>query len=108
MLRAQVIGAVAGIEVGAGKYEFVTTGLTLTQVMSGVRHVAGRLDRYSTLRDLLASDAAQTTLARHLGAEFLLAPQLGMVMDAPLVTVADFAPGLLTAEKLAAIERELS
>ena len=108
ILSAQVEGDVAVIEVGAGAYEFVTSGLTLAQAMVGVHHVAGRLDRYSTLRDLLASDAAQTVLAHHLGAEFLQAPQLGMVMDAPLVTVADFAPGLLTVEKFAAIERDLS
>jgi hypothetical protein len=107
ILSAHVAGDVAIIEVGSGNYEFVTTGLNRAQAMAGVRHVAGRLDRYSTLRDLLANDAAQTVLTQQLGPAFLQAPDLRRVMDMPLVQVAGFAPQLLTPEKLDAIEAAL-
>ena len=92
---------------GSGKYEFVTTGLNLAQAISGVRHVAGRLDRYSTLRDLLSNNAAKTVLTQQLGPALLQAPDLRRVMDMPLVQVAGFAPQLLTPEKLDAIEAAL-
>lgn len=95
------------IEIGAGAYNFVTTSLTLSQAMANVKHIAGRLDRYSSLRDLLANDAAKDILTQHLGAEFLQAPQLFMVMDAPLVAAAHFAPTLLTEERLDAIDGAL-
>lgn len=88
------------IEVGAGVYDFVTTALTLPQTMANVNHVAGRLDRYSSLRDLLAHDAAKEVLTHYLGAEFLPAPPLFMVMDAPLSVAANFAPTVLTDERL--------
>jgi len=92
------------IAVGSGHYEFVTTGLNLAQAMADVKHVAGRLDRYSSLRDLLADDAAKAVLAEQLGTDFLRAPMLGMVMNSPLVAVAGFAPTLLTPEQLDVIE----
>jgi len=107
ILSAHVAGDVAIIEVGSGKYEFVTTGLNRAKAMAGVRHVAGRLDRYSTLRDLLANDVARTALTQQLGPAFLQAPELERVMDMPLVQVAGFAPQLLTPEKLDAIEAVL-
>jgi len=107
ILSAHVAGDVAIIEVGSGKYEFVTTGLNLAQAISGVRHVAGRLDRYSTLRDLLSNNAAKTVLTQQLGPALLQAPDLRRVMDMPLVQVAGFAPQLLTPEKLDAIEAAL-
>jgi hypothetical protein len=108
ILSAHVAGNVAIIEVGSGNYEFVTTGLNRAQAMAGVRHVAGRLDRYSTLRDLLANDAAKTALTQQLGPAFLQARELERVMDMPLVQVAGFAPQLLTPEKLDAIEAALN
>jgi hypothetical protein len=70
--------------------------------------VAGRLDRYSTLRDLLANDAAKIVLTQQLSLAFLQARELERVMDMPLVQVADFAPQLLTPEKLDAIEAALN
>jgi alpha-L-rhamnosidase len=108
ILSARVADDVALIEVGSGKYEFATTGLTLAQAMAGVRHVAGRLDRYSTLRDLLCDDATKTVLIRQLGPAFLQAPEPERVLDMPLVQVADFAPQVLTAGKLEAIEAALN
>jgi alpha-L-rhamnosidase len=108
----QVADKVAIIEVGSGSYEFVTTGLNLAQAMAAVRHVAGRLDRYSTLRDLLADQVASAALSRHLGPAVLQALDSARVMgmsmkDVPLVQLADLAPQALTAEKLAAIEAAL-
>jgi hypothetical protein len=105
---AHVESDVAIVEVGSGTYEFVTTGLDRAKALAGVRHVAGRLDRYSTLRDLLSDDATVTILSQQLGPGFLEAPQLEMVLDMPLVQIAGFAPQLLTPEKLDAIEAELS
>jgi len=101
---AQLEGDEAIIAVGSGHYEFVTTGLNLAQAMADVKHVAGRLDRYSSLRDLLADDAAKAVLAEQLGTDFLRAPMLGMVMNSPLVAVAGFASTLLTPERLDVIE----
>jgi len=57
---------VAVVEIGSGDYDFHSTGLTLGQVMARVRHVAGRLDRGSVVRDLLANPAARAVLLRHL------------------------------------------
>jgi hypothetical protein len=76
--------------------------------MAGVRHVAGRFDRYSTLRDLLSNDAAQTVLAQQLSPALRQSPDLRRVMDMPLVQVAGFVPQLLTPEKLDAIEAALN
>jgi len=107
ILSAHVAGDVAIVEVGSGTYEFVTTGLNRATAMAGVRHVAGRLDRTSTLRELLANDAAKTVLTQQLGPAVLQAPELERVIDMPLVQVAGFAPQLLTPEKLDAIEAAL-
>jgi alpha-L-rhamnosidase len=107
ILSALIAGDVAIIEVGSGTYEFVTTGLSLAQAMADVRHVAGQLDRYSTLRDLLANDATKTVLIQQLSPAFLQAPDLERVLDMPLVQVADFAPQELTPERLNAIEAAL-
>jgi len=109
---AHVANNLAIIEVGSGSYEFVTTGLNLAQAMASVRHVAGRLDRYSTLRDLLSSEVAKAALSQHLGPAVLQALDSARVMgvslkDMPLVQLADLAPQVLTAEKLDAIEAAL-
>lgn len=103
----RVEGDVAIIEVGSGTYDFVTTALNRAKAMEGVRHVAGRLDRYSSLRDLLENDAAKAALTQTLGEEFLQGQQRGFVMDMPLAQVANFAPQILPPEKLDAIEAAL-
>jgi hypothetical protein len=107
ILSVHVADGVAVVEVGAGQYAFVTTGFNRAGAMAGVRHVAGRLDRTSTLRDLLADGTAKAVLTQHLGPAFLQAPGLGMALDMPLVQVADLAPQVLTAEKLDEIEAAL-
>jgi len=107
ILSAHVAGDVATVEVGAGNYEFVTTGLNRAKAMASVQHVAGRLDRTSTLRDLLADDADKTALIQQLGPAFLQAPGIERVMDMPLAQLAGFAPRLLTPETLDAIEAAL-
>jgi alpha-L-rhamnosidase len=107
ILSAHVVGDVAIVEVGSGTYEFVTTGINRAAAMASVRHVAGRLDRTSTLRELLANDAAKTVLTQQLGPALLQSPDLEMVIDMPLVQVASFAPQVLTPERLDAIEAAL-
>jgi alpha-L-rhamnosidase len=108
ILGAHVADGVAVVEVGAGRYAFVTTGLDRARAMAGVRHVAGRLDRTSTLRDLLADEAAKTVLTQALGPAFLQAPRLATLLDMPLVQVADLAPHVFTADKLDEIEAALN
>jgi alpha-L-rhamnosidase len=108
VLSVRVADDVALIEVGSGKYEFATTGLNRAKAMTGVRHVAGRLDRYCSLRDLLSDDVVKTVLTQQLGSAFLQVPELERVMDMPLEQVAEFAPQLLTPERLNAIEAALS
>jgi alpha-L-rhamnosidase len=107
ILSAQIESDVAIVEVGSGTYEFITTGLNRAKAMANVRHVAGRLDRYSTLRDLLSNEAAETVLTQELGPALMQAPDLERMIDMPLVQVASFAPQLLTLEKLDAIESQL-
>ncbi len=53
------------------------------------------------------NDAAKTALIQQLGPSFLQAPDLAWALDMPLVQVADFAPQVLTLEKLDAIEAAL-
>jgi hypothetical protein len=108
ILDARVERDVVVIETGSGTYGFVTTGLNRAQAMASVHHVAGRLDRYSSLRDLLANDVARTVLTQQLGSAFLQAPDLEGVIDMPLVQIAGYAPQLLTPERLDAIEAELT
>ncbi len=109
IVSVHVAGSTALIEVSSGRYEFVTTGLNLAQAMAGVRHVAGRLDRYSTLRDLLAraGDAARTMLIQQLSPTCLQVPDLDWALDMSLVQVADLAPQVLTPDRLDAIEAAL-
>jgi len=96
----------AVVEIGSGSYDFASTGLTLTQAMAKVRHVAGRLDRGSSLRDLLADDAARAVLLRQVDEDALRRPQLGR-QDISLEAAARMLPDVLTEERLQAIERDL-
>jgi hypothetical protein len=102
----QFVGNTVLIEVGSGSYEFTAAGLSLAKAMAGVRHIAGRLDRYSSLRDWLANEAGKTELTQLLG-DLLKGPMINMVMDTPLVQLAQFAPHLLTDDKFAALEAEV-
>jgi alpha-L-rhamnosidase len=99
--------SLAVIEIGAGRYNFVTTGLTLAQAMKDVKHIAGRLDRYSTVGDLLADERGKAVLEQELGAAMFQNPGMGMVMGQPLLVLERFAPGVVTAAKLDAIEGAL-
>ena len=72
--------------------------------MKDVKHVAGRLDRYSTVGDLLANEQSRAVLHQALGAEMFQNPAMGMVMGQPLLALAQFAPAVVTEEKLGTIE----
>jgi alpha-L-rhamnosidase len=99
---------VAAIEVGAGEYAFVTTGLDRARAMANTRHVAGRLDRHSPLRDVLAHPAGRQALADQIGADQAASPELFRFMDAPLTALADVAPHVLTPTALDAIDAAVS
>ena len=98
----------AEIEVGSGMYEFMTEGLNLKQVMANVRHVAGRLDRYISLGDLLANEAAKGVLQEQLGAEVLQQALPPWISNISLEQIANFAPQIVTPEKLEAIDKDLA
>ncbi|MCX6047923.1 MAG: glycoside hydrolase family 78 protein [Chloroflexi bacterium] len=100
----QLEDGVAIIPVESGRYEFVTTAINLAQVMAKVRHVAGRLDRYSSLGDVLANEKAKAALIAQTGAEFLQSPMLGFVINGSLTALAEQMPQVLTPEKLDALE----
>ncbi len=99
-------GAVV-VEIGAGRYEFVSTGLNRAQAFANVRHVAGRLDIGCTVQELMADERAKAVLLKHLGdaiTSMRVPPWAG---DQTLDAMQRMAPHLLTAEKLSAIQAEL-
>lgn len=105
-LSAKAKGGIVTIEIGSGRYEFVTTGMNLGQAMRNVRHVAGRLDRSCSLQELLADDKAKAVLVKHVGEDVLHLPQVRW-MNLSLEAAARFVPHLLTPERLGEIEQEL-
>ena len=72
--RVDIAEGNAVLSVGSGSYDFVTSGLTLARAMANVKHVAGRLGRYSSLRELLADERANEVLTQELGADFFQSP----------------------------------
>ncbi|MFN8443763.1 MAG: glycoside hydrolase family 78 protein [Caldilineaceae bacterium] len=106
-VQASLMDGSAIIEIGSGRYEFVTTGTNLPKVMTNVRHVAGRLDRYCTLSDFVHNEQGKAALIAQIGDEFLKSPAIGFAMNVPLESLAQMMPGLLTNEKLEAIEQSL-
>jgi hypothetical protein len=107
-LSAKAKGGVATIELGSGQYEFVTTGINLAQAHANVRHIAGRLDRGTSLRDLLASADAKAILVKHLGEDVVQGAQSPFVINNSLDAMTRYAPQVVTEERMRAIEGELS
>jgi alpha-L-rhamnosidase len=108
VLSAKAKGGVATIELGSGQYEFVTTGINLAQAHANVRHIAGRLDRGTSLRDLLASADAKAILVKHLGEDVVQGAQSPFVINNSLDAMTRYAPQVVTEERMRAIEGELS
>jgi alpha-L-rhamnosidase len=107
VISAQVVDGTAIIEIGAGQYDFVSTGLNQAQAFANVRHVAGRLDIGCGVRELMADERAKAILLKHVGdaiTSMRVPPWAG---DQTLDAMARMAPHLLTAEKLSAIQAEL-
>jgi alpha-L-rhamnosidase len=104
---AQVQEGAVLVKVGAGQYTFESLGLNRAQAMENVRHVAGRLDVYCSLGDLLADERAKALLNEHLGQEMFESPHLSRVLDRPLDALARFAPQALTPERLQALQEAL-
>jgi alpha-L-rhamnosidase len=104
----RVAGAgVVAIEIGAGEYTFVTTGMNVAKMMAKVKHVAGRLDRYTTLADLLANPQAKAVLVDATGFDPATLPMAGFILGSPLDALSAFAPHLLTPAKMDEIEAAL-
>jgi hypothetical protein len=99
-------GAVV-VEIGAGRYEFVSTGLNRAQAFANVRHVAGRLDIGCTVQELMADERAKAVLLKHVGDAITTMRVPPWAGGQTLDGMARMAPHLLTAEKLSAIQAEL-
>lgn len=95
------------ITVGSGSYRFFTRGLTRAQAMAQVQHIAGRLDRYTPLREVLRQPAARQALARFVDIAQLEARANAELLNAPLTELLSHAPDLLPAAKLKSLERAL-
>lgn len=67
---------------------------------------APALSKQTTVKTLLANDAAKAILEKHLPG-FSAHPQLAMAAEMPLATVAQFARGLISDEVLNSIDTEL-
>ncbi|MBN1583088.1 MAG: hypothetical protein JXA89_20435 [Anaerolineae bacterium] len=104
---AQVHEGVVVVEIGAGQYDFVSTGLNLARVMAKVRHVAGRLDIYCSVADLLADERSKAILIKYVGEDIFESPFMRRMMDQPVEGLARFAPQALTPERLQALQQEL-
>jgi len=95
------------VEIGAGHYDFVSTGLDLERAMVNVRHVAGRLDIYCSVGDLLADERAKALLTKYVDENMFVSPRVRRMMDQPVEALARFAPQALTPERLLALQQEL-
>ena len=69
--------------------------------------MAGRLDRYTILGDLLANPSAKDVLVKATGFDPSTLPMAGFILGAPLDALSEFAPQLLTPAKLDEIEAAL-
>ena len=106
-VTGQIVDGALVVEIGAGEYSFVTTGLTLAQAMAKVRHVAGRIDIGSNLGEVLADERSRAVLTKYVGEDTLKSPMLRWVSDQPVDMVARLAPHLWTPERLAALAQDL-
>ncbi len=96
------------IEIGAGQYDFVSTGLNQAQAFANVRHVAGRLDIGCSLRELMADERAKAILLKHAGEAITTMRRVPpWVGDQTLDGLQRMAPHVLTPERLQAIQAEL-
>jgi alpha-L-rhamnosidase len=105
--NATAKSGIVTLELGSGQYEFVTTGLNVTQANAGVRHVAGRLDRGTTLHDLLSNEATKAILVKHIGAEAVPGLQSPFVINTSLGNTPQRLPMIFTEERVREIENEL-
>lgn len=78
----------------------------LAQAPAATQSAALTVD--SSLGTLLGNPASRAVLERHLGAEFVNNPQLSAAGGLPLSGLAQYMPGQLTAEKMAAINTDLA
>jgi alpha-L-rhamnosidase len=104
----QVEGDAVVAEIGAGRYEFVSTGLNKTQAFANVRHVAGRLDIGCSVRALMADERAKAILVKHAGEDIVSMRLPPWVGDQSLDALQRVAPHVLTPERLQAIQQELA
>ena len=108
VLSAKIEDGAVVIELGAGQYVFVTTGLNKAQAFANVRHVAGRLDIGCSLSELMADERAKAILLKHAGEAITTMRRVPpWVGDQTLDGLQRMAPHVLTPERLQAIQQEL-
>ncbi len=95
------------VEIGAGQYSFISSGMTTARAMAKVRHVAGRLDIGSNLSDVLENKRARAIVAGYVGEGVLMSPMLRWIGNQPVDVVARLAPHLMTPEKVASLAQDL-
>jgi alpha-L-rhamnosidase len=104
---ARVEAGAAVVEVGAGRYAFVSTGLNRARAFANVRHVAGRLDVGCNLSELMADPRARAVLLKHLGEAITTMRVPPWAGDQTLDALQRMAPHMLTPERVEAIQAEL-
>lgn len=107
IIAAKIEAGAAMVEIGAGRYEFVSTELNRASAFADVRHVAGRLDIGCTVQELMADERAKAILLKHVGDAITTMRVPPWVGGQTLDSMARLAPHLLTPEKLRAIQAEL-
>jgi alpha-L-rhamnosidase len=107
VLSAQIADGAVVVELGAGRYDFTSTGLNRAQAFANVRHVAGRLDIGCSVRELMADERAKAILLEHVGDAITTMRVPPWAGDQTLDGLQRMAPHVLTPEKLQAIQAEL-
>ena len=107
IVSAKLKGKVVLIEVGAGSYEFVSTGYTLADALAKVVHIAGRIDMGSTLGDLLANPTTMPVLEKYLGKALLESPLTRFAAHSPIAQLLERVPMLREPEQRQAFAEEL-
>jgi alpha-L-rhamnosidase len=104
---AVIADGVATVTLGSGNYALVSSALNRERAHRNVLHIAGRLDKYNALGDLLRNPRAKEVIVSRMGADPSQSPMFGFIANAPLAQLSAQMPHLLPPEKLDEIDAEL-
>ncbi len=106
-LRAAPDGDHAVFEVASGKYVFISTALNSVSANRNALHVAGRLDKYCALGDLLRNERARKIIVSRIGDELFKSPIFGYIAGAPLAQFSATMPHVMPPVMLDEVNTEL-